>query len=428
MARDGTQVITTTPAVTRVLPRGTVAVGAGLAVLGASSYVYLSLAARALTPTRFGEISVLYSLVYTAGPGAFLPVEQELARALADRRARGVGGGPLVRRMTVLSGAYAAALVAVIAATGPVTVPRLFDGSWTLLLCLLFAIVGVWAVYVSRGVLAGTDRFAGYGAQLAVEGGTRIVAVVALAAAGVATVGPYGLLIGAALFIAVAVSARPMRAAVLPGPSAGWHELSTALGWTLVGSVLAQLLVNAPPIATKLLAHSNDSATAGTVLTGAILARLPLFAFAAVQAGFLPGLAGHLATGNRDAFVRGLTRLLAVATAFTLVATVVSATAGQSLLRLFFGDRYDLGNDVLMKLALASGVYMMGVIVGQSLLALRRYRAVAAGWAVGVAVYVAAAALGHQLIARVVDGFLLSTLAALAVLGASLARQLRRLS
>src|SRR3954471_5431319 len=124
------------PAVRRVLPRGTLQVAAGLAVLGAASYVYLSLAARTLSPQRFGEISVLYSLVYTAGPGAFLPIEQELARGLADRRARGLGGGPLVRLATGLSGIYAAALVALVLVTGPFTVPRLFDGSWALLGCL----------------------------------------------------------------------------------------------------------------------------------------------------------------------------------------------------------------------------------------------------------------------------------------------------
>src|SRR3954449_955109 len=117
--------VSSTPAaVRRVLPRGTLQVAAGLAVLGAASYVYLSLAARTLSPQRFGQISVLYSLVYTAGPGAFLPVEQELARALADRRARGVGGAPLVRRAGVISGVYAAALVIVALATGPLTVPR----------------------------------------------------------------------------------------------------------------------------------------------------------------------------------------------------------------------------------------------------------------------------------------------------------------
>jgi O-antigen/teichoic acid export membrane protein len=411
----------------QVLPSGTLTVGAGLAVLGASSYVFLSLAARQLTPDAFGQISVLYSLVYTAGPGAFLPVEQELARALADRRARGDGGAALVRRAAALSGGYAAVLIVVALATGPLTVPRLFDGSWALLECLLLAVLGLWAVYLSRGVLAGAGRFGAYGGQLGVEGGTRIVAVVVLVAVGVHRTGAYGVLIGGCLVLAAVATVRPTLQVVTPGLPARWQELSSALGLMLVGSVLAQGLVNAPPIAAKLLTHGGDSASAGQVLTGTVLARLPLFAFAAVQAALLPGLAAQLAAGDRHGFVRGLTRLLAVAAGVTAVTTVIAAVAGQPLLHAFFGSRYDLGNDVLAQLALASGLYMGAAIVGQSLLALRRYAAAAAGWAVGVGVFVVVAYAGTALITRVVDGFLFGALAALVALSVSLARRLRSL-
>src|SRR5205807_9568578 len=129
-----------------------------------------------------------------------------------------------------------------------------------------------------------------------IEGGTRIVAVVILAAAGVSGVVPYALAIGGALLVAVLLTIRPTVHAVQPiasqvSPAADVQELSTAFGWMLVGSVLAQALVNAPPVAAKLLAHGSDSVAAGQVLTGTVLARLPLFAFAAVQAALLPGLA-----------------------------------------------------------------------------------------------------------------------------------------
>ena len=430
MGRQCATVSASPTAVRRVLPRGTLQVGAGLVVLGAASYVYLAVAARTLSPQRFGEISVLYSLVYTAGPGFFLPVEQELARGLADRRARGQGGGPLVRLATLLSGVYAAALVAVVLATGPITVPRLFDGSWGLLGCLALAVVGLWAIYLSRGVLAGAGRFGDYGGQLGIEGGTRIVAVVILAAAGVTGVVAYGLTIGGALLVAVLLTIRPTLHAVQPtdslvSPAADAQELSTAFGWMLVGSVLAQALVNAPPVAAKLLAHGSDSVAAGQVLTGTVLARLPLFAFAAVQAALLPGLAALLATGDRNGFVRGMTRLLFAAGVVTAGATIVAATVGQDLLHLFFGDRYNLGNHVLMQLALASGIYMGAVIAGQSLLALRRYRGAAAGWAVGAAAFVVVAIVGEGVITRVVDGFLIGTVAAAAALGLVLVRQVR---
>src|SRR3954451_18056758 len=419
LARRRAAVSSTPAAVRRVLPRGTLQVAAGLAVLDAASYVYLSLAARTLSPQRFGEISVLYSLVYTAGPGAFLPIEQELARGLAYRRARGLGGGPLVRLATVLSGIYAAALVALVLVTGPLTVPRLFDGSWALLGCLALAVVGLWAIYLSRGVLAGVARFSVYGGQLAIEGGTRIAVVVVLVAAGVTNVVPYGLAIGGALLVAVVLTIPPTVGALHPrpgedNPRAGVQELSTAFGWLLVGSVLAQALVNAPPIAAKLIAHGSDSVVAGQVLTGTVLARLPLFAFAAVQAALLPGLAALLATGDRAGFIRGMTRLLAAAAVVTVATVVLAATVGESLLHLFFGDRYDLGDDVLVQLALASGIYMVAVIAGQSLLAPRRHRAAAGGWAIGATGFIVVAVVGNGLVTRVVDGFLVGTVVAAA--------------
>ena len=239
--------------------------------------------------------------------------------------------------------------------------------------------------------------------------------------------GTYGVLIGGGLVLAAALTVRPTLRAVTAGPSGSWQELSSALGWMLLGSVLAQLLANAPPIAAKLLTRAGDSAVAGQVLTGTVLARLPLFAFAAVQAALLPGLAALLATGDRPGFVRGLWRLLAAAAVVTAVTTVVAALAGRQLLHLFFGARYDLGDDVLTRLALASGLYMGAVIVGQSLLALRRYRIAAAGWALGVAVFVAVAWAGTALVTRVVDAFVLAALASLVALAVPLTRHVRSL-
>ena len=64
-------------------------VGAGLVVLGLSATVYLVLAARATGPAGFAGLAVLWTLVYTVGIGLFLPFEQEVARAVADRSARG---------------------------------------------------------------------------------------------------------------------------------------------------------------------------------------------------------------------------------------------------------------------------------------------------------------------------------------------------
>src|ERR671910_1998843 len=80
------------------LPSGTAAVGVGLIVAGVSAYGFLFVADKALSKTEYSPLGALWSLVFLAGPGLFLPFEQEISRALAERRARGIGGAPVGRR------------------------------------------------------------------------------------------------------------------------------------------------------------------------------------------------------------------------------------------------------------------------------------------------------------------------------------------
>ena len=111
------------------MPSGTVAVGAGLIVLGVSSYLFLALAARSLSTEAFSTLSVLWVAVYTVGPGLFFPLEQEVARAIADRLANGVGGAPVFKRAATLGLGLVAVLLVVCAAASPALLSNLFDNS-----------------------------------------------------------------------------------------------------------------------------------------------------------------------------------------------------------------------------------------------------------------------------------------------------------
>jgi hypothetical protein len=63
-----------------LLPTGTLAVGAGLLVLGAGMYVHIAVAGHGLPATGMAAVSVLWSLVFLLGLGVFLPVEQSRPR------------------------------------------------------------------------------------------------------------------------------------------------------------------------------------------------------------------------------------------------------------------------------------------------------------------------------------------------------------
>lgn len=404
-------------AVLAALPRGAISVGTGLLVLGATSYAFLLVAARSTTPAAFAGLSVLYVLVYTLGSGLFIPFEQEVGRALADRRARGLGGGSLLNRAVCLAAAVLGALVVVAGAASPLITSHLFDGSWLLTLSLLISVVGLCAEYVSRGALAGTGQFGAYGTQLASEGGSRVLACGILAAAGVHAVGAYGLALAGGYVLAVAVTARRVPAAMSPGPDARWDELTGAIGWLVCGALLAQLLVNFGPVAVKLLAGSGQSQAAGQLLAGLVLARLPLFLFAAVQAALLPRLAALVARGHLDQFVDGIRRLEFVVVGLVGVTAVLMGALGPEVVRFMFGAKFHLGRVDLVELTIGTGLFMAATVLGNALLALQRFALAAIGWAAGVAVMFAVIAVHVSLYARVEHSLLLGALASTLVFG-----------
>ena len=85
------------------LPGGIAPVAAGLIVLGITAYGFLIVAARSLGAERYAPLAVLWALVFLIGPGVFVPLEQELARAISARQATGRTSEHLVR-MAALAG------------------------------------------------------------------------------------------------------------------------------------------------------------------------------------------------------------------------------------------------------------------------------------------------------------------------------------
>jgi O-antigen/teichoic acid export membrane protein len=408
------------------LPEGTLSVGAGLIVGGLTSYGFLAVSARTLGPEAYAPLGVLWALTYVVCPGVFLPLEQEVGRALSSRRAKGVGGGPLIRRAALAGGVAAVVLVIATAATGPLSLPHLFDDRVLLLVALMVALAGYYVEFLVRGVLSGNGRFGPYGLILGAEALLRMLACFALAVLGVKTVGPYGIIIGLAPIAATLIGIRKERNLITPGPDAPWSELSTALGYLLAGSVMAQLLVNAGVFAVQILAEAEEKGPAGRFLNGLIVARVPLFMFQAVQAALLPKLA-HLAGAGRHAdFRTGLKRLLAVVVAIGSVATVTAFAIGPYVVTKLFGEGFELSHKDLGYLAGASAIYMLALALAQALIALANYSRVVLGWAAGLVAFVGVTAMGHELLPRVEHGFLAGSVTAAVVMAFSVHTMLSR--
>lgn len=407
------------------LPEGTLAVGAGLIITGLTSYGFLAISARALGPERFSSLSVLWVMTFFVAPGLFLPLEQEVGRALSARRARGLGGRPVVTKAALAGGGLALVIaLGAIFASG-LLLEHLFDQQTLLVASLVIALVGYSAAHLARGTLSGNGRFRAYGIVVGAEGMVRLFAAIVFALLGIASAGPYGLAFGIAPLFAIALGLWGQKSLLTSGPEASWSELSTALGYLLAGSLLAQGLINAGPLAVKLLADETEQAAAGRFLAGLVIARIPVFLFQAVQAALLPKLSGFAAVGRHVDFRDGLMRLLRVVVVIGVAATVGAFALGPWAVRFLFGEEFGLGRGDLTYLAGASAAFMMAIALAQALIALHGHSRVALAWLVGVAMFLVVMALSSGLLLRVEQGFLAGSIAAALAMAALLVPKLK---
>lgn len=409
------------------VPEGTFAVGAGLIVTAITAYVFVIVANSGLSESQYSAFGAFWGFIFVAGPGLFLPLEQEVGRALAHRRAQGIGGGPLVQRARNLGAILTGAMVVLVVVTAPLYVDGQFRGNWLLVVDLAIGLVGFYAMHTTRGALSGNGEFRPYGEMLATDGVVKLVGALALVAIGVDNAGAYGMCIALSPFVAVAVSLRGQKQLLTPGPSAPYSELSTALGWLLAGSVLMQVLGYSSLLGVNILkGNSHADTLAVAAFTSAFfVARIPPLLFQAVQGTLLPKLANLAGAGRHDDFRTGLKQLLVIVVGIAVVGTIAAFAIGVPVGKILFPpftiDSVDLG-----LLAAGSGAFIIALTVAQALLALKGHRPAALAWLAGVIVFVIVAAALSDLELRVELGFLVGALASTLVMGISLFSRMRR--
>ncbi|HEX6871913.1 MAG TPA: polysaccharide biosynthesis protein [Micromonosporaceae bacterium] len=371
----------------RWLPEGTPLVAVGVAVLGAASYVHLAIAGHSLSETEMANLSVLWSVVFSLGYGLFLPVEQELTRTVAARRARRHGVGPLWRRGNLAAYLLFAGL-ALISLVGSAGLARaLFLGDRVLVLVTLGGLLGLAVASPQRGLAAGTARFGSYGGQLGLDGLFRMLLAAGLAAAGWHTAAAFGLVLTEAPVLATLAILRPMRGSAGPGPPAGWVEFGRGLGPLLVSALLAQVVLNASVVSVRVLAPER-TAVAAALLSALILIRVPLFVFASLQASLLSGLASARATADPARFGRLLRRACVVVTGLAAIGAGVAIAVGPWLIRTLFAAQEVFGRWDFAIFAAGTWAYLLALVLGQAALALGHHRVQMAAWIAGVATLV----------------------------------------
>lgn len=378
------------------LPVGTIPVGLGLAVAGLSAYGFQIIAFRVLGSEAYAALNGLWVTAFVLAPGLFLPLEQEVARAIAHRNATGVGSRPLIRRAAVLGLILVVGvLIALVAAKGPVE-ERLLRGSDSLFYALIVVLVGFAIMSLARGVLSGNARFGRYGVVVGVDGFARVGLAVVVAGVGYGTLGWFGVVFCVAPFIASVAGLVGVRGVAEPGPPAPMSELSTAIGWLLLGSTFAQALSYSAYIGASVLATRSQDAELGAFIAGLFLARIPLLLFQAVQAALLPKLAGLLGRGQITEFKHGLTRLVLLVSAGSAVGVLLALTIGPTFGRALFGAKFTLSGPGLAALTAGVCLVVIALTLAQAMIALRRYAISAFAWVAGVVAFIACMAVGES--------------------------------
>ena len=156
------------------VPEGTIPVGIGLLVAGVSSYAFFKVGQQALGKEGFKPIVALWFATFALAPGFFLPIEQEVGRALAHRRELGQGGRPVIRKVIPLAVIFAALVSAIVLAGSSWITKDFFEKNWVVTASLLVAFLAYAPTHLARGICSGSGRFTDYGIVMGFDGATRI--------------------------------------------------------------------------------------------------------------------------------------------------------------------------------------------------------------------------------------------------------------
>ena len=377
---------------------------AGVGSAGLLTYLYFALASHNLGPTEYGQIVVLWSLVFVTISVAHRPVEQLLSRSIAERRARGLPFGSALRVAGVIElGVIAALTLLALALREPLT-DDLLRGAEDLYWVLVFAVIAFGASFFARGVLAGNHRFGLLAGLLVCESASRTGFALAVAlgiaegqtaiALGIAAAPLFSLLVVPLAFGRRVAQASPAPVELPEGDGGG---LSLSRGGGFAGAVLIvmlseQALLNAGPLLTSAFV---DAAAAGFVFNVLLLARAPLVVFQGVAVSLLPHLTRLRSQGSAmEGEFRGSVRVTLMAVgAFTALVAAVVAAAGPELMQVAFGDEFPYERGELLLITAGMGLYLTATTLNQAILAQGGAARAAARWAVCAIAFVVWCAL-----------------------------------
>ncbi len=371
----------------------TVALGAG----GVLTYAFFILASRSLSEDQYGEIVVLWSVVFILASTLYRPIEQLLARTLAERDQAGAATGDALRTAGVIQFGICAATIALLLVLRSSLEDQLFSENPGLYWAMLVSLAGFACAYFARGYLAGRGRFSIYAALLIGETVSRLAFAIVVAIGVLEGAGPIAVGIAVAPFAGLLAIPLMMRSSV-PEPATGavpgGSDMTLGAGGAFAGAVLLMMLSEQVLVSSGALfvRAAEGAAAAGFMFNILLVARAPLVLFQAVAASLLPHLTRQRARADREgeeAFRDSLHKTMWLIVAFAGATTVGVLAIGPQVMQLAFGDNFDYERIDLAIVAIGMGFYLVAASLNQAALAQGQAHRAAWRWVLCAIVFVA---------------------------------------
>lgn len=358
-----------------------------LGLSGVLTYVFFILASHSLTEDQYGEVVVLWSVVFIVASTLYRPIEQLLARTLAERDQVGAPSADALRTAGLIQlGICVLTVVVLLALRSPIE-ENLFSNDPDFFLAMLVALVGFSLAYFARGFLAGRGHFGAYAALLVAETVLRIAFAVLVSVGVLDGSTPYAIAIALApfcglLMVAFASSRTRGEAA---GTVPGGVDLTLGRGASFAGAVLVMMLSEQILVSSGALfvRAAEGAAAAGFMFNILLVARAPLVLFQAVAASLLPHLTRLRARADeegRDAFRESLQNTMLLIAAFATATTIGVLLVGPPVMEIAFGDGFDYDRLGLAIVAVGMGFYLVAASLNQAALAQGQAHRAASRW------------------------------------------------
>jgi len=320
---------------------GTTFMVAGGLIGAVGAYLFQVYGARNLDPAALAPLSVLWTTFFILATILLVPVEQYVTREVASGRKA---------LPADLKPAFGMAAIGSLLGGGFVvfTLDDLFSGDPVYVVQIVLLMVGYSLLFVGKGVLAGSRRFAGVGWILIVETVARLLAGIVLLQLLVdATSLGWAMVIGGFSVLALLWWRQDKGRVQEPAGPAG-RFLAGYVG----GTASSQVLLGGAPLAVAALGGSAELVS--IVFVTFTLYRAPLTLIFALQGRILPYLVGLAREANERQLVRIARSVVLTGAVLAALGGLVGWLVGPEVVGLLYGDEY-MPSDLVAMLA-AAGV------------------------------------------------------------------------